>query len=77
MGRGSSEGEGRPLVKYKEYRLCAAAMQPFVKLLCPLVIYETVRGQSDRHPTARLRRCYRDVSISRLLRLSSPVTRLR
>jgi len=31
-------GKGRPVVKYRDYRPCAAAMRPFcVKLLLPLV----------------------------------------
>jgi len=32
------EAEGRPIVKYREYRPCAAAMRPFVKLLWPFGI---------------------------------------
>jgi len=30
--------KGRPIVKYREYRPCAAVMRPFVNLLWPLVI---------------------------------------
>ena len=33
MGRGNFEtGKGQPIVKYREYRPCAAAMRPVVKL---------------------------------------------
>jgi len=34
MGSDNFEGEGRPIVKYRDYRPCAAAMRPFVKLVC-------------------------------------------
>jgi len=33
MGRGNFQGEGRPIVKGREYCPCAAATQLFVKLL--------------------------------------------
>ena len=33
MGMGNFEGGEGPIVKYIEYRPCAAAMRPFVKLL--------------------------------------------
>jgi len=36
-GNGQFWGKARPIVKYKDYRPCAAAMRPFVKLLRPLV----------------------------------------
>ena len=38
MGMGNFEGKGWPIVKCREYRPCAAAMRPFVKLLWPLVV---------------------------------------
>ena len=38
MGRGNFEGEEAAHCKFREYRLCAAAMQPFIKLLWSLVI---------------------------------------
>ena len=30
MGRGNFEGEGRPILKYRDYCPCAAAMRPFL-----------------------------------------------
>jgi len=33
MGSGNFLGKGRPIVKYRQYGPCAAAMRPFVKLL--------------------------------------------
>ena len=31
--KGKFEGDGRPIVKYIDYRPCTAAMRPIVKLL--------------------------------------------
>ena len=37
-GKGNFDGrKGRPILKYRDYRPCASAMRPFVKLLWPLV----------------------------------------
>ena len=38
MVKGNFEGKGQPIVKFKEYHPWAVAMQPFVKLLLPIVI---------------------------------------
>ena len=39
MGRGDFErGKGQPIIKYRDYRPCVAAMQPFCQITVTMVI---------------------------------------
>jgi len=47
-GRGNSEGKGRPIVKYRDYRACATAIRQITLTTCYIPLFHSRRRHSHR-----------------------------